>query len=343
MSKYSGSGWHFQSERHSKARKYGKAGGTYSSFEHHDGKTKPQIIYTHPARGASIEEQNILIKNAVNKYHLNEYEAEMLDKLMKTRFKGEESQSYINEWAGRIKTGHPQSYADSETLKIINKFTDERETNVLADLNREQNKKNDFVNISKKDLDKEVKKSSKHFGSPETAGQVLERLSNFNQSSEQDGRIMQAVLKQAGFPNAVVVGGVVYLEGHGTINAPPTSIHAVAKSLLKAVAEVKETKHYGKRISFQTLTPSQAQKMIDESKGMSKQKFDKLWDIAHHPISIKAKKKINEYAGITKSTENSITFKTEEQAKTFEEQMTGLHSKYSTSGYIRNGKTVERF
>jgi hypothetical protein len=31
MSKYSGSGWHFQSKRHSRARKYGHAGGTYLS------------------------------------------------------------------------------------------------------------------------------------------------------------------------------------------------------------------------------------------------------------------------------------------------------------------------
>ena len=30
MSKYSGKGWHFQSTRHSNARKYGKAGGKYS-------------------------------------------------------------------------------------------------------------------------------------------------------------------------------------------------------------------------------------------------------------------------------------------------------------------------
>jgi hypothetical protein len=34
MAKYSGSGWHFQSVRHSNARKYGKAGGTYSGWRH---------------------------------------------------------------------------------------------------------------------------------------------------------------------------------------------------------------------------------------------------------------------------------------------------------------------
>jgi hypothetical protein len=32
MAKYSGSGWHKQSIRHSNARKYGKAGGTYKSW-----------------------------------------------------------------------------------------------------------------------------------------------------------------------------------------------------------------------------------------------------------------------------------------------------------------------
>jgi hypothetical protein len=146
MAKYNSSGWHFQSTRHSNARRTGHAGGTYSSFEHHDGKSKPQIIYTHPARGASIEEQNILIKNAVNKYHLNEYEAEMLDKLMKTRFKGEESQSYINEWAGRIKTGHPENYADIQTTKAINKIRTERAKKHFGQAKETWEKKWEHVN-----------------------------------------------------------------------------------------------------------------------------------------------------------------------------------------------------
>ena len=42
-------------------------------------------------------------------------------------------------------------------------------------------------------------------------------------------------------------------------------VEAREKQLLK-----KSKKHYGKRISYQTLTPSQAQKLIDESKGMTK-------------------------------------------------------------------------
>jgi len=33
MAKYNGSGWHFQSIRHSNARKYGKAGGTYAVYK----------------------------------------------------------------------------------------------------------------------------------------------------------------------------------------------------------------------------------------------------------------------------------------------------------------------
>lgn len=36
-----------------------------------------------------------------------------------------------------------------------------------------------------------------------------------------------------------------------------------------------------KRINYKKLTPAQAQKMIDESKGMSKAKWEKLWAIAH--------------------------------------------------------------
>jgi len=36
-----------------------------------------------------------------------------------------------------------------------------------------------------------------------------------------------------------------------------------------------------KRINYKKLTPAQAQKMIDESKGMTKAKCEKLWNIAH--------------------------------------------------------------
>jgi len=45
MAKYNGSGWHFQSIRHSNARKYGKAGGKYASRIAKDG-TKFKIMET---------------------------------------------------------------------------------------------------------------------------------------------------------------------------------------------------------------------------------------------------------------------------------------------------------
>ena len=47
--------------------------------------------------------------------------------------------------------------------------------------------------------------------------------------------MMQWFLREIDFPKAVVVLGVVYMEGRGTIKSPPASIHAVAKMLLKAV------------------------------------------------------------------------------------------------------------
>jgi len=62
----------------------------------------------------------------------------------------------------------------------------------------------------------------------------LEKLSSTTQSEEQDSAMMRNLLHRCGFPLAVVVYGIVYLEGHGTMDAPPTSIHSIAKMLLKA-------------------------------------------------------------------------------------------------------------
>lgn len=66
----------------------------------------------------------------------------------------------------------------------------------------------------------------------ETYGQVIERLAKTNTSDRRDALIIQCVLRKAGFPNAIVVSGIVYLEGRGTLNAPPTSIHSIAKMLV---------------------------------------------------------------------------------------------------------------
>lgn len=62
----------------------------------------------------------------------------------------------------------------------------------------------------------------------------LEELANTDTSSEQDSAKLQHLLHKLGFPDAVVVMGIVYLEGHGTIDAPPASIHSVARMILDA-------------------------------------------------------------------------------------------------------------
>ena len=61
----------------------------------------------------------------------------------------------------------------------------------------------------------------------------LEGLAATDTSSEKDSTMMEACLHKMGFPQARVVVGIVYLEGRGTLEAPPMSIHAIAKMLLK--------------------------------------------------------------------------------------------------------------
>jgi len=72
-----------------------------------------------------------------------------------------------------------------------------------------------------------------------TIADWLKELSETTESKEEDGLMMQTYLRRSGFPAAVVTCGIVYLEGHGTMEAPPTSIHSVAKMLLKVFAEQK--------------------------------------------------------------------------------------------------------
>lgn len=61
---------------------------------------------------------------------------------------------------------------------------------------------------------------------------VLKRLATTDKSNEDDSLIMQLVLRKLGHKNAIVTCGIVYLDGHGTLKNPPTSIHAIAKVLL---------------------------------------------------------------------------------------------------------------
>ena len=66
----------------------------------------------------------------------------------------------------------------------------------------------------------------------QTVGQWLEELASSNQSLDLDSSKMQNLLHRVGFSSAIVTCGIVYLEGKGTIEAPPTSIHTIAKWLM---------------------------------------------------------------------------------------------------------------
>lgn len=67
----------------------------------------------------------------------------------------------------------------------------------------------------------------------------LEMLAERTTSTEQDSLIMQQLLRHMGYAKARVVSGIVYLEGHGTLESPPQSIHTLARVLLEAFNEGK--------------------------------------------------------------------------------------------------------
>lgn len=66
----------------------------------------------------------------------------------------------------------------------------------------------------------------------ETIKEWLDAISKATVSTERDSLLMQNLLRRVGFPVAVVVCGVVYLDGEGTPEAPPTDIHTVARMIL---------------------------------------------------------------------------------------------------------------
>ena len=65
-----------------------------------------------------------------------------------------------------------------------------------------------------------------------TVKEWLTGLATSNTSDEYDERMMGKLIRQYGFPKAVITCGIVYLEGKGTIDAPPMSIHSLAKMIL---------------------------------------------------------------------------------------------------------------
>ncbi len=65
-----------------------------------------------------------------------------------------------------------------------------------------------------------------------TVKEWLTTLANSDQSDDGDTGKMQNLLRRVGFHEAVCTCGIVYLDGHGTLESPPTSIHSIAKMLL---------------------------------------------------------------------------------------------------------------
>lgn len=69
----------------------------------------------------------------------------------------------------------------------------------------------------------------------QTVAEWLEELATSNESSDPENAKMQSLLRRVGCSKAICTCGIVYLEGQGTIDAPPTSIHLTAKMLAKVV------------------------------------------------------------------------------------------------------------
>jgi len=61
----------------------------------------------------------------------------------------------------------------------------------------------------------------------------IEDIANSSSTSDEDANRIQRLLRQIGFPSARIVLGIVYLDGLGTMENPPTSIQSIAKSLVE--------------------------------------------------------------------------------------------------------------
>jgi len=69
-------------------------------------------------------------------------------------------------------------------------------------------------------------------GTERTVKQWLEELATGESSTQEDEAKLSNLLHQYGFPGAVITCGIVYLEGHGTIEAPPMPIQTIATMIL---------------------------------------------------------------------------------------------------------------
>jgi len=119
MAKYSGRGWHFQSQRHSNARRTGRAGGNYATHS------------------------KLLGYNVSSPRHPNGRFFEKLEdakKEMDRQMRAGASSSGISE---------VYQHPDDIKYKSINQRAE-----ILQKMNREQNQKNEFFNITKGDVKK---------------------------------------------------------------------------------------------------------------------------------------------------------------------------------------------
>ena len=68
-----------------------------------------------------------------------------------------------------------------------------------------------------------------------TIGDWIDKLSSSVCSTELDSEKMQNLLRRLDFPKAIVLSGVVYVDGYGR----PESIHSVARMLKQSIGGEK--------------------------------------------------------------------------------------------------------
>lgn len=62
--------------------------------------------------------------------------------------------------------------------------------------------------------------------------EFLKELASKNSCTDEECKLMERILRKIGLSKAVCVFGIVYLEGQGTIDAPPLPINIIARMLL---------------------------------------------------------------------------------------------------------------
>jgi hypothetical protein len=176
MSKYSGSGWHFQSLRHSRARKYGHAGGKYlirkviagfnvasnMHYEYYDGTwhlkegtlkenfNEPKLIkelkYKKKHYGEAYSVLNRSILQSIGaRAGLDALRQIHFIKFMQKRLPNERDESYATEWAIRFKRGTEWDRADMVSRQVLYDIDPKRYENDKRSIL----KKGDYVAVMK--------------------------------------------------------------------------------------------------------------------------------------------------------------------------------------------------